>query len=447
MNDALSLSMLYAQGVTNPVQELESVIDAIQENQHVFISLSLERAYREAEAAKARWKAAAPLSLFDGVPIAWKDLFDLQGTLTTAGSKTREYHAVAQHDAALVTQLTRMGMVNVGKTNLTEFAYSGLGLNPHFGTPANAIDSSCIPGGSSSGAAISVGKNIVPISMGTDTAGSIRIPAAFNGLVGYRSSQHRYSKHGVFPLAESLDTLGPLSRSVRDCVVLDQLLTGHLQAELPNMPEARQLRVYVDLSIIDHPHIDAAVKHNFLQSIEKLKQADVQIRYQKIDAFNQAQALIDSGQWLGAAEAYSLHQTLLQSDQAEYMDQRVRKRLLSAKNVLASTQISLYQSARRLKNRLQHELGHGFLLTPTVAHSAPELAPLEADEDLFTQTNLRTLRLTMPGSFLDMPSITLPNGTDANARPTAILLSSYSGNDQQLLSAALSIEHILSKQA
>src|SRR5690606_38383182 len=131
----------------------------------------------------------------------------------TAGSITSQSKKPALSDALLVQQLTRFGLVNVGKTNLTEFAYSGLGLNPHYGTPKNVHNSNCIPGGSSSGAAVSVGLGIVPISFGTDTAGSIRIPAAFNGLVGFKSSHNRYSKIGVFPLAHSLDSVGPIARS------------------------------------------------------------------------------------------------------------------------------------------------------------------------------------------------------------------------------------------
>lgn len=444
MDDAISLSKQYAQGATDPIQELERAFDVIQQvNDSTFISLSLERAYREARASTERWKAHTPLSLFDGVPIAWKDLFDVQGTVTTAGSKTREHHATTQHDADVVMQLTRMGMVNLGKTNLTEFAYSGLGLNPHFGTPKNVADPLCIPGGSSSGAAISVGQHIVPISMGTDTAGSIRIPASFNGLVGYRSSGSRYSKKGVFPLATSLDSLGPISRSVRDCIVLDQLMLGQIQSNIPSQPQSKNMQIYVNLDMLEHPNIQDCVKHNFIQTIEKIQHADIRIVHVHIEAFDQAQTLIDSGQWLGSAEAYTLHEALLKSDQAELMDQRVRKRLLSAKDTLASSQIHLYQMAQHLKAKLKIELAEGFLLTPTTAHTAPELAPLEADEALFTQINLNTLRLTMPGSYLDMPSISLPNGTDSNGLPTGILLSSYSGNDQSLLSAALSIEHIL----
>ncbi|KAF1019594.1 MAG: 2-amino-5-chloromuconic acid deaminase [Acinetobacter bereziniae] len=444
MDDAVSLSIQYAQATTDPIQELERAVDAVRQvNDHIFISLSLDRAFREAKAAKARRENGAALSLFDGIPIAWKDLFDMQGTVTTAGSKTRVDHAIAQQDADVVMQLTRIGMVNLGKTNLTEFAYSGLGLNPHFGTPKNVTDPLCIPGGSSSGAAISVGQHIVPISMGTDTAGSIRIPASFNGLVGYRSSRSRYSKKGVFPLAASLDSVGPISRSVRDCIVLDQLMLGQIQSNIPSQPQAKNMQIYVDLDMLNHPSVQDCVKHNFLQTIEKIKQADIRVVHKRISAFDQAQMLIDSGQWLGAAEAYTLHEALLHSDQAEFMDQRVRKRLLSAKDTLASSQIHLYQMAQHLKANLKTELTEGFLLTPTTTHTAPELAPLEADEALFTQTNLNTLRLTMPGSFLDMPSISLPNGTDSNGRPTGILLSSYSGNDQSLLSAALSIEHIL----
>ncbi|RIJ78280.1 amidase, partial [Nakamurella silvestris] len=221
-----------------------------------------------------------------------------------------------------------------------------------------------------------------------------------------------------------------ISRSVRDCIVLDQLMLGQIQSNIPPQPQSKNMQIYVDLDMLNHPSVQDCVKHNFLQTIEILQQAEIRVVHKRIGAFNQAQTLIDSGQWLGAAEAYTLHEALLHSDQAELMDQRVRKRLLSAKDTLASSQIHLYQMAQHLKASLKTELAEGFLLTPTTAHTAPELAPLEADEVLFIQTNL-------------MPSISLPNGTDSNGRPTGILLSSYSGNDQSLLSVALSIEHIL----
>ncbi|MCH4248522.1 MAG: amidase [Acinetobacter populi] len=441
--DAFELVKLFADGSTTPLIELEKSIMKMDSVQSVFISQSLDRAFREAKASTERWENACPLSSFDGVAIAWKDLIDVAGLVTTAGSKVFKHHSPAQHDAEVVSALTRMGMVNIGKTNLTEFAYSGLGLNPHFGTPANVVEPKCIPGGSSSGSAVAVGQDIVKISMGTDTAGSIRIPSAFNGLVGYRSSCARYSKEGVFPLASSLDTLGPLARSVRDCYVLDCLLHGQANVQLPKYPLFQQLKFYVDLDLLQDPAITIAVKNNFLYAIERLAQAGACIQYQRITAIHKTLSLIDSGKWLGAAEAFTLHEDLLNSDAATQLDSRVRSRLETARHLPASVQIGLYQIARSLKQLISQELCDGFLLSPTVAHTAPQRAPLEQDETLFFQTNIKTLRLTMPGSFLDMPCLTLPNGSDEYGLPTALLISGTCNQDQKVLHAALAVEQVL----
>lgn len=201
--DATALASAFAERRSDPVQVLEHALEQAARSEHVFISLCSARARREAEAAAARWRDGQPLSLFDGVPLAWKDLFDVAGSVTTAAAEVRRDAPPALLDAHCVGRLSRAGMVSVGKTNLSEFAYSGLGLNPHFGTPINPHSDAQprIPGGSSAGSAVAVATGIVPIAMGTDTAGSIRIPAAFNGLVGFRSSSRRYSRDGVFPLA------------------------------------------------------------------------------------------------------------------------------------------------------------------------------------------------------------------------------------------------------
>lgn len=440
------LSTQFANGITNPVIILDELVERLNKTKYIFISTCLDRAYREAEASKQRWKAKMPLSSFDGVPIAWKDLFDVAGTITTAGSATRKDNAPATQDANLVAKLTQLGMINIGKTNLSEFAYSGLGLNPAFGTPPNAVNELHAPGGSSSGAAVSVAKQIVPFSMGTDTAGSIRIPAAFNGLVGYRPSINRYSQQGVFPLASSLDTIGPLAHNVKDCFFLDQLILSqnyHIDFNNKNYADKGNFHLVVDFDILDHPDIQDDVTANFTQAVKAFQDAGVKVIFKKINAFHQALSYIDAGNWLGAAEAYTLHQKLLKSDKVKLMDQRVYQRLMKAKDILASTQIHLYEQARLLKQHIKNELGNGFLLTPTVAHTAPLLAPLEADSDLFVKTNSKTLRLTMPGSFLDMPAITLPNGQGKNGLPTGILISGVNGHDESLLHAAMQIEDIL----
>ncbi|TFY92695.1 amidase [Pseudomonas kairouanensis] len=438
MTDATSMAEDFASGRSDPVQALEQALAQVDQSASVFISLTAERARREAQASAARWRACQPLSTLDGVPLAWKDLFDVAGSVTTAGAAYRRNAPAALLDAPSVGLLCRAGMVSVGKTNLSELAYSGLGLNPHFGTPHNphGSDQPRIPGGSSSGSAVAVAAGIVPIAMGTDTAGSIRIPAAFNGLVGYRSSSRRYSRDGVFPLAHTLDSLGPLTRSVRDALAIDDLLHGRRQSHTARSLKGQRF-------VLAQQDVEPAVGNNLLRAVEQLKAQGALIEERECAPFQATLELIKHHGWLGAFEAFALHQTLLDSPDAEQLDPRVRRRLEAARALPASQLLHLLDARRRLQQQLVDDLDGAILMTPTVAHVAPALAPLEADDDLFVKTNLATLRLTMPGSLLDMPGVTLPSGRDAQGLPTGLLLSAPVGEDARLLRAALSVESVL----
>ncbi|MBD9457154.1 amidase [Pseudomonas sp. PDM05] len=438
MSDATSMAEDFASGRNDPVQVLEQALMHANMAPSVFISVSAERARREAQASAARWRAGQPLSVFDGVPLAWKDLFDVAGSVTTAGAAYRRNAPAAALDAPCVGLLCRAGMVSVGKTNLSELAYSGLGLNPHFGTPHNpsSSDQARIPGGSSSGSAVAVAAGIVPIAMGTDTAGSIRIPAALNGLVGYRSSSRRYSRDGVFPLSRTLDSLGPLTRSVRDALAIDDLLHGRRQTHSARSLKGLRL-------VLAQQDAEPAVRNNLLHAVQRLKAAGALIEERECQAFQATLQLIRDHGWLGAFEAFALHEALLDSPDAAHLDPRVRRRLEAARGLPASQLLHLTEARRRLQQQLADDLDGALLITPTVAHVAPPLAPLEADDDLFIQTNLATLRLTMPGSFLDMPGVTLPSGRDALGLPTGLLLSAPTGEDARLLRAALSVESVL----
>lgn len=441
MSDATSMAEDFASGRSDPVQALEQALEKASRVPSVFISLTPERARREAEAAAARWRAGQPLSVFDGVPLAWKDLFDVAGSITTAGAAYRRHAPVALLDAPTVGLLCRAGMVSVGKTNLSELAYSGLGLNPHFGTPHNphGTDQPRIPGGSSSGSAVAVAAGIVPIAMGTDTAGSIRIPSAFNGLVGYRSSSRRYSRDGVFPLAHSLDSFGPISRSVRDALAVDDVLQGrnHTQAHVARNPRGQRF------VLAQQQDVEPAVRNNLLRAVEQLKAHGALVQERECAAFQATLELIKHHGWLGAFEAFALHEALLDSRDADQLDPRVRRRLEAARSLPASQLIHLTDARRRLQQQLIDDLDGAILITPTVAHVAPALAALEANDDLFVTTNLATLRLTMPGSLLDMPGVTLPSGRDAQGLPTGLLLSAPTGEDARLLRAALSVESVM----
>lgn len=443
--DAIAMGESFACGASDPVQALDAALSRSATVENVFTSFCSDRARREALASAARWKAGQPLSRLDGVPIAWKDLFDVAGSVTTAAASIRRHISPALLDAHSVGLLSRAGVVSVGKTNLSEFAYSGLGLNPHFGTPVNPYspDQPRIPGGSSSGSAVAVAAGIVPIAMGTDTAGSIRIPAAFNGLVGYRSSCKRYSRDGVFPLAHTLDSLGPLAHSVRDVLAIDDILRARSQSTslIPRALTGQRFRV--DEAILFDERTEPAVRDNLLRCLTRLEEAGAIIELRPCAAFQATLALIEQQGWLGSAEAFALHQPLLDSAAAEQLDPRVRRRLEAARHFPASQLINLYSARERLQQQLTDELDGAFLITPSVAHVAPPLAPLEIDDELFTRTNLATLRLTMPGSLLDLPGVSLPSGHDALGLPTGLLVSAPAGEDSRLLRAALAVEAAL----
>lgn len=442
--DAYSLAQKFAEGTSDPETALEDALRASSAVPAAFISICEDRARREAAASHKRWAAGQPLSPLDGVPVAWKDLYDLAGCVTTAGARVRLHDQPASQDCVLALALSRAGLISIGKTNLSELAYSGLGLNPHFGTPANAASKgeARVPGGSSSGSAVAVAVGVVPIAMATDTAGSIRVPAAFNGLVGYRSSGKRYSLAGVAPLASSLDSLGPITHSVRDAIAVDNLLLGHghgLPLDTTALPIAG-LKLRVDADVLNDARIQPEVRANLLRAIDRLSLAGAVIEQKPVPAFQEALQVIEQIGWLGSAEAFALHQELLDSPDADLLDPRVRKRLEAARVFPASKQVRLYQAAERLKKQIARDLDGAFLVTPTVGHVAPLLSPLEADEHLFAATNLATLRLTMPGSMLDMPGVALPTGLGEAGLPTSLLISSFSRNDEQLLRAALAIE-------
>lgn len=443
--DAIAMAESFACGESDPVQALDSALASAATADHVFISLSHDRARREAQASAARWKAGQPLSRLDGVPVAWKDLFDVAGSVTTAAAAVRRDVSPALLDATAVALLSRSGLVCVGKTNLSEFAYSGLGLNPHFGTPTNphGLDQPRVAGGSSSGSAVAVAAGVVPIAMGTDTAGSIRIPAAFNGLVGFRSSCKRYSRDGVFPLARTLDSIGPLTRSVRDVLAIDDILRARSQ---PTSLLARSLagqRFWVDEAVMLDPRTEPAVRDNLMRCVAMLKDAGASLDVRPSPAFQATLTLIEQHGWLGSAEAFALHQPLLDCPAAQQLDPRVRRRLEAARHFPASQLIHLCNERERLQQQLTDELDGAFLITPSVAHVAPPLAPLEADDELFARTNLATLRLTMPGSLLNLPGVSLPSGRDASGLPTALLVSAPAGEDTRLLRAALAVEAVL----
>ncbi len=433
-------------GETDPVALTEYYLDRIAAaaDGAVYISVCADRARAEAKESAARYRDGTPRGPLDGVPIAWKDLIDVAGAVTTCGSEIYRHRAAAETDAPIVANAAEAGMISLGKTNLTEFAFSGLGLNPHYGTPRNPHDAATAraPGGSSSGSAVAVAADLAPVAIGTDTGGSVRIPAAFNGLVGYKCSEGHIDKQGVQALALSLDTIGPIGRSVADCVLLERALCGRMVAT-PRPADLEGCRVLVPGNLVFDGAEDAVVA-NFEDALAKLSEAGVAIERRRFEPFYQMLDLAKRHGTLATAEAYYSFRDFIEGAEVESMDQRVVSRMRIGKDQSAYDLIAIRETRARLIAELAEAMdGPAFMAMPAVAITAPEIAPLEADDELYHATNLRALRNTMIGNFFNLCGFTIPSGSDRRGLPTGILINAAGGEDERLICYSLSLEKAL----
>ncbi|WP_117191773.1 amidase [Rhizobium terrae] len=439
------LSAVIQTGAADPVDITQAVLSGIKAHpdKAIFISLLEERALAEAEASSKRIREGRSLGLLDGIPIAWKDLFDIEGLPTTAGSKVLRTANPAAKDAAIVDLLKQAGMIAIGRTNMSEFAFSGIGINPHYGTPHNphGKDQPRIPGGSSSGSAVAVAAGLVPVAMGTDTGGSIRIPAGLNGIVGYKATRGRYRMDGVYPLATSLDSLGPLCRSVQDAVWVDAAMRGLAAPQIARRP-VRPLDIVVPANgVFDgaEPGVVAA----FEAAIERLARAGARITRLTFPSFDELPQLMAKYGPMVTAEAFALHREKLAGPQAADMDHRVVARTRLGEKTTLPDYIAIMEARARMIAETEALIGDRFVAMPSVAHVAPPIAPLEKDDELFFATNGRTLRNTGFGNFLDWCGVSIPCGTGDANMPVGFLLSAKTNGDEELLRSAIGCEEII----
>lgn len=439
------LSRALREGRRDPVDLVAEVFDRIDSHGDpaLFIRTLRPRAEAEARAARERLRAGNPASLVDGVPLAWKDLFDLKGSVTTAGSAVLRDAAPAASDAALVNAAARAGMVTVGTVNMTEFAYSGIGLNPHYGTPRNPCDPKVArsPGGSSSGSGAVVAAGVVPVAIGTDTGGSIRIPAAFNGVVGYKTSVGHYPMEGVFPLSRSLDTLGPLAQTVADCVLTDASLRGLGAPSVAAAPVEALDFVVPDSFMFDD--LAPAVAANFEAAMQRLSKAGARVRPIALPELREVAELMGRYGPLTSAEAMEVHKERLSGPEADRIDPRVVRRIRMAEAMSAVDLIRLMQGREAWIRRINARLGAAILICPTTPSVAMPIAPLEADVEVFFHHNFRTLRNTAIGNFLDWCGMSIPNGQDSDGMPTGFMMCAPHGQDHAVLAAGLAIESLV----
>jgi aspartyl-tRNA(Asn)/glutamyl-tRNA(Gln) amidotransferase subunit A len=425
----------------SPVALTEYLIDRIGDQESpIFLEATVHRALREAKEAEARIVSNHPLSPLDGVPVAWKDLIDLEGMTTTAGSDVYRNAPPAASDAPVAANLTAAGMVSLGKLNLTEFAYSGLGLNPHYGTPVNPNGKGepRVPGGSSSGCGVAVASGLVPCAIGTDTGGSVRIPSAFNGITGFKPSENRVSSKGVFPLSRTLDTVGPLARSVEDCILLDAALRGVVSPSVVRH-SLQGLSIFVPETIV-LDDVEPDVLKNFQSCLSCLEAKGATIRSGPLAAFRRSAELAGEYGSIAAADAYFEHRDLVEGPDVARVDARVVDRILGGKKMTAHDLVALQRARTELIDEVAALLDGALLAMPTVPHVAPEIGPLEADKELFHRVNLKTLRNTMMGNFLNLPGLAMPNGSDRSGMPTSFLLSGTGGQDDRVLGFGISVQ-------
>jgi aspartyl-tRNA(Asn)/glutamyl-tRNA(Gln) amidotransferase subunit A len=417
-------------------QSLERIADPKGEGARTFVSVDYEGARAAADYQDGLRKAGRAPSAFAGIPFSVKDLFDLAGQVTTAGSKVLRDAAPAKHDAIAIAALKSKGFVVLGRTNMTEFAYSGVGLNPHYGTPRSPFqrDKGRAPGGSSSGAAISVADGMCALAIGTDTGGSCRIPAAYNGIVGYKPSAQRVSKRGAYPLSSSFDSVGPLANSVTCCAAADAIMAGDWVGVIRSGP-SRHLRLGV-LQSIAMDGLAPEVAGDFERKIGELRGRGVVVENIEFPALLDLPGLLKGGGIVGA-EANYVHRDLIAARGAEY-DPRVSGRIKLAGEALASD----YQALLAKRANLISDFGkiaHGFdaIIMPTVANIAPELSDFGTDEDYFRLNGI-SLRNTYIANMLNGCAISLPMHLAGHA-PTGFTMMAPNGFDEHLFSVANSI--------
>ena len=433
VSGALALGRALAAGELDAEAVCDAALAAARAAPATFLAVTEERARAEAAGSAARLRAGAPAGPLDGVPVAWKDLLDVAGTPTTAASALRRDAPPADADAPVVARLAAAGMVCVGKTNLSELAFSGLGTNPHFGTPENPRAPGRVPGGSSSGSAAAVAAGIVPVAIGTDTAGSIRVPAAFCGVAGFKPSAARIDRTGLMALAPSLDSIGPLALEVADLIAVDAALRGAAGVAAGDRGNGGPLRLVVPAGELTED-VEPAIAERFAADLDALAAAGARIVRRPLAALDRARALLAEHGGMVAHEAWRGHVALLDSPDAARLDPPVLRRLREGRALPAAGYDALLAARPGVQAELADELGGALVALPAVALAPPEIAPLLADVERFLAVNALALRATLPLSFLDAPGVTLPSG---------LLVTGPSGTDDRVLAAAARAEAAL----
>jgi aspartyl-tRNA(Asn)/glutamyl-tRNA(Gln) amidotransferase subunit A len=421
-------------------QALARIADPAGEGARAFLKVYAEQARADAEHSDRLRRQGVVRSGVEGLPVSLKDLYDVAGDVTRAGSKLLAGAPPAKQDAAAVARLRAAGAVFVGRTNMVEFAFGTTGLNPHYGTPRNPWDRKTgrVPGGSSSGAAVAQADGMCVMALGSDTRGSIRQPAALCGVVGWKLTQRRVPLDGAFPLSYTLDTVGPLANTVACCAAYDAVLAGEVPAPLAAL-SANGLRLLVPRgSLLED--LDAEVGRAFDAALKRLSAAGAVITDMAVPAFDRQAEYFKNGGFAGA-EAYAIHRRW-QERLGEY-DPRIAKRVLFGKEIGAADYVDL----TRLRAAYMREVEalaapYDAMLMPTTPTIAPPIAEVDKSDEDYFRWNFRILRNVGVVNFLDGCAVTLPCHAPGSA-PVGLSVFGAALSDARVLAAAAAIEGVL----
>jgi len=422
-------------------QALAAIKDPQGEGSRTFVSVHESEALATADRLDAQRRDGANLHVLAGIPISIKDLFDEAGFTTLGGSRVLVGTPAATRNSTVVERLRKAGAVIIGRTNLVEFAYSGLGLNPHYGTPKNAFDRTTgrIPGGSSSGAAISVTDGMAAGAIGSDTAGSIRVPAALNGLVGFKPTARRVPLDGVLPLSFTLDSAGPIAKSAADCALLDQVLAADIDG-LPSRAQLRSLHFAVPKTVFQSD-LSPAVAKAFTAALGRLSAAGAKVSELPMAEFAQAADVNPRGA-LSSAEAYWWHRQWMK-DGADKYDPRVIVWIRAGETITAATYIDLMKLREQFIRTINAAAApYDAMLMPTIPETPPTIAEAGRDDDTYVSLNRRMLRNTAVVNLFDGCALSIPCHESGTA-PVGMMIAGTQGTDRKILAIGLAAEDII----
>ncbi len=419
-------------------EALARIEDPKGEGKRAFIKVWKTQALAVADASDLQRKAGLVPSMLAGIPVSIKNLCDVAGEMTLSGSKALDDAPPAKSDAPVVARLRAAGAVIVGSTNMSEFAFSGIGANPHYGTPGNPADRSRVPGGSSAGAAVSVGDRMAVAALGTDTGGSVRIPAAVCGIVGFKPTARRVPIDGVVPLSTSLDSIGPLANSVECCAIVDAVFAGE-PISVPDAAPLSGLRFAIPKQFM-MDELDPVVAKAFERACKALLAKGVKVEQIDLPQLTELPAINAKGGF-AASEAYAWHKDLI-ARRGNVYDPLVAPRIRRGAEMTAADYIELLAKRADLQKRVSAVTSnYDAVVTPTCAITAPTIEEVAMPE-MFTKKNMLLLRNTTVGNFLDRCGISLPCHADGEL-PVGFMLMGEAMADKRVLAMARSVAPVV----